>query len=72
MGFRWRTQRGLQVTYCTLNFSPKGYDKRVKISTFLQVLRINTKYNVLYVQGKSIPGDTGAYVYVYDTNVTHK
>lgn len=38
----------------------------------LQVLRINTKYNVMYVQGRGIPGDTNSFLHIYDTNVTHK
>ncbi|XKL67562.1 hypothetical protein PGB90_003053 [Kerria lacca] len=47
-----------------------GY--RYRMARGLKVLRINTKYNVMYVTGRAIPGDTGSIVYIYDTNVTHK
>lgn len=30
-------------------------------------MRINTKYNVIWVKGHNIPGETNNYVYVYDT-----
>lgn len=33
----------------------------------LKVWRINTKYNVMWVQGNGIPGATNDIVYVYDT-----
>lgn len=30
-------------------------------------MRINTKYNVLWVLGHNIPGETNNYCYIYDT-----
>jgi large subunit ribosomal protein L3 len=33
----------------------------------LQILRINTKYNVIYVTGQSVPGETNSVVYLHDT-----
>lgn len=36
-------------------------------SYFLQILRVNTKYNTLWVRGVSIPGLTNSYCYIYDT-----
>ncbi|XP_058468207.1 large ribosomal subunit protein uL3m [Malaya genurostris] len=33
----------------------------------LKIWRINTKYNVMWVQGSNIPGDTNGLVYVYDS-----
>lgn len=33
----------------------------------LKIWRVNTKYNVLYVQGLGIPGETNSVVHIYDT-----
>ncbi|XP_037935314.1 39S ribosomal protein L3, mitochondrial [Teleopsis dalmanni] len=33
----------------------------------LRIWRINTKYNVMWVQGFGIPGDVNSLVYIYDT-----
>ncbi|KXJ78300.1 hypothetical protein RP20_CCG005022 [Aedes albopictus] len=33
----------------------------------LKIWRINTKYNVMWVQGSNIAGDTNGLVYIYDT-----
>ena len=78
MGFRWRTTRGIEVKWYDVfrkNFK-NIYSLRANLYNLsivsFQVVRINTKYNVLYVRGRAIPGETGAYVYIYDTNVTHK
>jgi large subunit ribosomal protein L3 len=38
----------------------------------LQVLRINTKYGVLFVQGQAVPGAIGSWVYVFDSKVVEK
>lgn len=38
----------------------------------LKIWRINTKYNVLWVQGYAIPGETNNLVYVYDTILPHR
>ncbi|XP_035213051.1 39S ribosomal protein L3, mitochondrial-like isoform X2 [Stegodyphus dumicola] len=32
----------------------------------LKIWRINTKYNVIYVQGRAVPGVTNNYCYIYD------
>ena len=32
----------------------------------LQVMRINTKHNVIYVRGHSTPGSTGGWIYIFD------
>lgn len=32
-----------------------------------QILRINTKYNVIWIKGQNIPGGTGDFVQIYDT-----
>ncbi|XP_037094787.1 39S ribosomal protein L3, mitochondrial-like [Pollicipes pollicipes] len=33
----------------------------------LKILRINTKYDVIYVRGPAVPGDHNSYVLIYDT-----
>lgn len=33
----------------------------------MQILRINTKYNVLWVLGHNIPGEVNTYCYIFDT-----
>lgn len=33
----------------------------------MQILRINTKYNVIWVLGQNIPGETNTYCYMFDT-----
>ncbi|XP_073987482.1 mitochondrial ribosomal protein L3 isoform X2 [Rhodnius prolixus] len=33
----------------------------------LKIWRINTKYNILYVQGLGVPGETNSLIYVHDT-----
>ena len=38
----------------------------------LQIVRINYKYNVLYVKGHNIPGEPGEMIKVFDTKVTGK
>ncbi|RWS28998.1 60S ribosomal protein L3-like protein, partial [Leptotrombidium deliense] len=38
----------------------------------LKIFRINTKHNVLFVQGHGVPGATGAWVYVYDCRIDKK
>ncbi|KAB7496818.1 39S ribosomal protein L3, mitochondrial [Armadillidium nasatum] len=32
-----------------------------------KVLRVNTKYNVIWVMGRAVPGEIGNYVIIYDT-----
>jgi large subunit ribosomal protein L3 len=38
----------------------------------LKVWRINTKYNLIYVSGPAVPGDTGAYVNIMDSRMPKK
>lgn len=33
----------------------------------VKILRINTKYNILWTLGVGIPGETGAMCYLFDT-----
>jgi large subunit ribosomal protein L3 len=37
-----------------------------------QILRINTKYNILYVVGGNIPGPTHGYVKILDTYLNYR
>nr|XP_016942058.1 39S ribosomal protein L3, mitochondrial [Drosophila suzukii] len=46
---------------------PGHMGNRWRIIKGLRVWRINTKYNVMWVQGSSVPGPTGGLVYIYDT-----
>lgn len=47
-----------------------GNDWRVNYG--LKIWRINTKYNVLYVQGLGVPGETNSVVHVFDTRLPLK
>lgn len=38
----------------------------------VKIWRINTKYNVLWVSGHNIAGETNSYVYLYDTVLPRK
>ena len=38
----------------------------------LQILRINYKYNVIYVTGPAVPGPIGSWIYVYDSKIMGK
>ena len=38
----------------------------------LQIVRINYKYNVIYVNGHGIPGEPGEMIKVFDSKVTNK
>ncbi|CAG0886510.1 unnamed protein product [Darwinula stevensoni] len=38
----------------------------------LKIWRINTKYNVIWVQGPAVPGSTNSYVYIHDTLLSTK
>jgi large subunit ribosomal protein L3 len=38
----------------------------------LQILRINYKYNVIYVMGQAVPGEPGEMIKVFDTNIPLK
>ncbi|XP_064457171.1 large ribosomal subunit protein uL3m-like [Ornithodoros turicata] len=38
----------------------------------LKVWRVNTKYNVIWVQGPAVPGHVHHYVHIYDTQIAKK
>ena len=38
----------------------------------LQILRINYKYNVIYILGQCIPGEPGEMVKIFDSNIPAK
>lgn len=38
-----------------------------RINRGVKILRINTKYNVIWTLGVSIPGETGSLCYLYDS-----
>merc|ERR1712126_615831 len=38
----------------------------------LQIIRINYKYNVIYVNGSGIPGEPGEMIKIFDSKVTKK
>lgn len=52
---------------CSLSLSPSPY----RVYLCLQIWRVNTKYNVLWVHGPAIPGATGSYVIIYDSWLHH-
>lgn len=46
---------------------PGHMGNRYRILRGLKILRMNTKYNVLWVSGQAIPGETNSIVTIYDT-----
>ncbi|XP_011176129.1 39S ribosomal protein L3, mitochondrial [Solenopsis invicta] len=46
---------------------PGHMGNRWRILRGVRILRINTKYNVIWVLGHNLPGETNNYVYMYDT-----
>ncbi|XP_018350110.1 PREDICTED: 39S ribosomal protein L3, mitochondrial [Trachymyrmex septentrionalis] len=46
---------------------PGHMGNRWRIIRGVQILRINTKYNVIWVLGHNIPGEINTYCYIYDT-----
>lgn len=46
---------------------PGHMGNRWRILKGLKIWRINTRYNVMWVQSSNIPGDTNGLVYIYDT-----
>lgn len=46
---------------------PGHMGNRYRVLRGLKIWRINTKYNVMWVQGLGIAGSTNDFVYVYDT-----
>lgn len=51
---------------------PGHMGNRYRIAKGLKIWRINTKYNVLWVQGSGIPGETNSIVYIYDTKLPRR
>ncbi|KAJ4443793.1 hypothetical protein ANN_05573 [Periplaneta americana] len=48
---------------------PGHMGNRHRILKGVKILRINTKYNVMWVLGQAIAGGTNSFVYVYDTKL---
>ncbi|XP_075212615.1 mitochondrial ribosomal protein L3 [Lycorma delicatula] len=46
---------------------PGNMGLRKRIHRGVKILRINTKYNVIWVKGNAVPGETNSVVYIYDT-----
>ncbi|XP_072743676.1 large ribosomal subunit protein uL3m [Anoplolepis gracilipes] len=46
---------------------PGHMGNRWRILRGFQILRINTKYNVIWVKGQNIPGEINSYCHIYDT-----
>ncbi|XP_018359979.1 PREDICTED: 39S ribosomal protein L3, mitochondrial [Trachymyrmex cornetzi] len=46
---------------------PGHMGNRWRIIRGVRILRINTKYNVIWVLGNNIPGEINTYCYIYDT-----
>lgn len=46
---------------------PGHMGNRYRVAKGLKIWRINHKYNVLWVSGCAIPGETNSVVYIYDT-----
>lgn len=46
---------------------PGHMGNRYRIARGLKIWRINTKYNVMWVTGSAIPGETNNLVYLFDT-----
>lgn len=46
---------------------PGHMGNRYRINRGLKIWRINTKNNVMWVSGLSIPGETNSMVYIFDT-----
>lgn len=51
---------------------PGHMGNRYRINRGLKVWRINTKYNVMWVSGVSIPGETNSMVYIFDTKLQNR
>lgn len=46
---------------------PGHMGNRYRITRGLKIWRINTKFNVVWLSGQGIPGDTNSPVHIYDT-----
>lgn len=51
---------------------PGHMGNRWRLCRGLKIWRINTKYNVMWVTGTAIPGETNGLVYVFDTMIPSK
>ena len=51
---------------------PKWSGNERKIMPGLKVLRVNTKYNLIYLKGPGVPGEDGSYVNIMDSNLYEK
>lgn len=51
---------------------PGFWGNEWRLATSLRIRRINTKYNVIWVDGQNIPGDVHDFVYIYDTRAKNK
>lgn len=51
---------------------PGHMGNRYRITRGLKIWRINTKYNVMWVSGVAIPGETNSICYVFDTSLPLK
>ncbi|XP_034945669.1 39S ribosomal protein L3, mitochondrial [Chelonus insularis] len=51
---------------------PGHMGNRYRIIRGVKILRINYKYNVMWVQGHNLPGETNNWITVYDTLLYHK
>lgn len=51
---------------------PGNMGNRWRIAKGVEILRINTKNNVLWLKGTAIPGTVGSYVYLYDSMLPTK
>lgn len=38
----------------------------------LEILRINTKLNIIWVKGQAVPGENGKWVYIFDSKIVDK
>ncbi|XP_057671628.1 39S ribosomal protein L3, mitochondrial [Diorhabda carinulata] len=48
---------------------PGHMGNRWRVTKGVEILRINTKYNVIWVKGQAIPGETNCVCYVYDSKL---
>ncbi|XP_076246177.1 mitochondrial ribosomal protein L3 isoform X2 [Calliopsis andreniformis] len=51
---------------------PGHMGNRWRVLRGVKILRINTKYNVIWVLGPNVPGETNSVLYLYDTILPHK
>lgn len=51
---------------------PGHMGNRWRVNKGCEILRINTKYNVIWLRGNSIPGTVGDYCYMFDTLLPSK